>query len=337
MSIILFTDNASSTLASAIGTGDTTIVVAAGTGALFSAPGAGQIAYVTLEDVSGNIEVLRVTSRTVDSLVVVRGQDATTPKAFASGTRVEQRITKGILDAFLQKAGGDTLSGTTNVTGVINLGSGGSVQNGEIAGSHMRGQPGDTSNEVFVPIGAPARSAGSPILTTANLLGSLPSGAAMIVTGMVLLWSGASSSIPAGFALCDGSAGTPDMRDRFVIGAGGSLPTTGGSAATTTGNTSLSGLAIGATALTVAQLPAHGHTLFVGQTTTPGGGQGPRLDWFTAGSALTNVPAGPNAGVQIIGNTGTGDPHTHGFSGTTDHSHSYTLPPYRALFFIMKT
>lgn len=337
MSLCLFADNASSTLASAIGAGDTTLSVSPGTGVLFSTPGAGQFALGTLEDVSGNVEVVRITSRTVDSFVIVRAQEGTTALAFASGTRFEQRVTAGMLNTFLQKAGGDTLSGTTNLTGVLNLGSGGSVQNGEIAGAHIRSQPGDTSNEIFIPIGGSALAAGSTILTTANFLTHLPSGIGVISTGMVLMWSGASSSIPTGYVLCDGTNGTPDLRDQFVLGAGGSLPTTGGSSSTTTGSSTISGLAIGGTSLTVDQLPSHHHTLFVGQTLTPGGGQGPRLDWFNAGAALDAVPGGPNAGTQIIGSTGSGNPHTHSVSGSTAHTHTYSLPPYRALFYIMKT
>ena len=35
-----------------------------------------------------------------------------------------------------------------------------------------------------------------------------------------MLWSGALSSVPAGWKICDGSSGTPDLRDRFVLGAG---------------------------------------------------------------------------------------------------------------------
>lgn len=38
--------------------------------------------------------------------------------------------------------------------------------------------------------------------------------------GMIVLWSGAIVDIPAGWHLCDGTAGTPDLRDRFVVGAG---------------------------------------------------------------------------------------------------------------------
>lgn len=39
--------------------------------------------------------------------------------------------------------------------------------------------------------------------------------------GMIVMWSGAIVDIPDGWALCDGTGGTPDLTDRFVIGAGG--------------------------------------------------------------------------------------------------------------------
>lgn len=45
--------------------------------------------------------------------------------------------------------------------------------------------------------------------------------AAAVPQGTILLWSGAVSAIPAGWHLCDGSDGTPDLRGRFVVGAGG--------------------------------------------------------------------------------------------------------------------
>ena len=39
-------------------------------------------------------------------------------------------------------------------------------------------------------------------------------------SGKIVLWSGAVGSIPAGWQLCNGTNGTPDLRDRFVVGAG---------------------------------------------------------------------------------------------------------------------
>lgn len=40
------------------------------------------------------------------------------------------------------------------------------------------------------------------------------------ISGLIYLWSGAIANIPAGFVLCNGANGTPDLRDRFVVGAG---------------------------------------------------------------------------------------------------------------------
>lgn len=41
-------------------------------------------------------------------------------------------------------------------------------------------------------------------------------------TGMIQLWSGSVASIPPGWVLCNGSNGTPDLRNRFLCGAGDS-------------------------------------------------------------------------------------------------------------------
>ncbi len=53
-----------------------------------------------------------------------------------------------------------------------------------------------------------------------------------ILRGMIVMWSGAVATIPIGYALCDGDNGTPDLRNRFVVGAGSTyaVDATGGSA-----------------------------------------------------------------------------------------------------------
>lgn len=53
----------------------------------------------------------------------------------------------------------------------------------------------------------------------------------MLPRGIISLWYGSIVSIPAGWTLCDGSAGTPDLRDRFLVGAGSTyaVNATGGS------------------------------------------------------------------------------------------------------------
>lgn len=81
-----------------------------------------------------------------------------------------------------------------------------------------------------------------------NPSSSLPS-------GCILMWSGAINSIPAGFALCNGENGTPDLRNRFIVGAGGNygVGSTGGSDTVTLNST---------------QMPVHTHTLSLSGLTT---------------------------------------------------------------------
>ena len=45
----------------------------------------------------------------------------------------------------------------------------------------------------------------------------------MINVGFILLWQGSIATIPSGWALCNGANGTPDLRNKFVIGAGSSF------------------------------------------------------------------------------------------------------------------
>jgi hypothetical protein len=74
----------------------------------------------------------------------------------------------------------------------------------------------------------PAASGGTGINaagTAGNVLTSTGSAwasqaIATFSSGMILLWSGSVASIPSGWVLCNGSSGTPDLRDRFIVGAG---------------------------------------------------------------------------------------------------------------------
>lgn len=66
-------------------------------------------------------------------------------------------------------------------------------------------------------------------------------------TGIIVLWSGASNAIPNGWALCNGSNGTPDLRNRFVVGAGSNY-----NVGATGGQDSV--------ALSVSQMPSHNHS-----------------------------------------------------------------------------
>ena len=54
-----------------------------------------------------------------------------------------------------------------------------------------------------------------------GIIGTTPSVSA-VPAGGIIMWSGSIGSIPSGYVLCNGSNGTPDLRDRFVVGAGNS-------------------------------------------------------------------------------------------------------------------
>lgn len=94
---IKFSNNASGTLASSINATATTIVLSSGQGALFPSLGAGDYFYATLVNASNNLEIVKVTARSTDSLTVVRGQDGTSGRSYSAGDRLELRPVAGCL------------------------------------------------------------------------------------------------------------------------------------------------------------------------------------------------------------------------------------------------
>ena len=97
---------------------------------------------------------------------------------------------------------------------------------------------GDVTCHNITPDGDSSRNLGTNSVRFANVYadnfvgsGANLTGIESFVTGMILLWSGSTGSIPSGFVLCNGSNSTPDLRDRFVVGAGNtySVGATGGS------------------------------------------------------------------------------------------------------------
>jgi hypothetical protein len=98
----LFTNNAATTLASGITNVATTLTVASGTGALFPSPTGSNYSYVTLINAAGSVlEIVKLTSRSTDTLTITRAQEGTTASAFSTGDKVELRVTAaGMTDTF---------------------------------------------------------------------------------------------------------------------------------------------------------------------------------------------------------------------------------------------
>lgn len=165
----------------------------------------------------------------------------------------------------------------------------------------------------------------------------------IIPTGIISLWYGSIASVPSGWYLCDGTNGTPDLRDRFIVGAGStySVAATGGSATVTPAGT-ISGT-VGGTSLTEAQMPRHWHRMVgpFGTTNVQGGefgygnygGGTPDDTAYAYGTWSTG--SGAASGGTVTG-TANGDSHDHSFSGTFTGTSGTNLPPYYALAYIMK-
>lgn len=106
----LFTNNAATTLASGILAGDSSLTVAAGTGALFPNPTAGQYFYCTLANNAGTVEIVKVTARSTDTFTITRGQDGTSAVAWNTGDKVELRLVNADLVNFPQLDSTNTFS-----------------------------------------------------------------------------------------------------------------------------------------------------------------------------------------------------------------------------------
>lgn len=109
-----FTNNAASTLASSILIGDTSLTVAAATGGLFPTLTGSNFFFCTLQNTTGSIvEIVKVTARVSDTFTIVRAQEGTSASAFASGDKVELRLTAGEINQLF--AGATAGAGTDQV------------------------------------------------------------------------------------------------------------------------------------------------------------------------------------------------------------------------------
>jgi len=170
--------------------------------------------------------------------------------------------------------------------------------------------------------------------------------------GVIMMWSGSVSAVPASWHLCDGTAGTVDLRDKFVLGAGGSyaVGATGGAASVTSGagGDHDHGGSTQAYTLTSSDIPAHTHTGTTSSngdhshTVSNGIGSGAA---FVIGTSSPPVAYGPistsTAGAHThtftTDSTGGGGGHAHGITSSGTHTHTVaTMPPYYALAFIQR-
>ena len=175
---------------------------------------------------------------------------------------------------------------------------------------------------------APTASAGTSTTQIASTAFVAAAVAGAIPSGGIIIWSGSAAAIPTGWVLCNGSNSTPDLRDKFVVGAGSTyaVGATGGSA----------------NAIVV----SHDHTLSASGTTATNGSHQHTIN--STGGAPIRINLNDDG--RFTGDTGT-DCGTTATAGSHDHTVTVTgttassgssgtganLPPYYALCYIMKT
>ncbi len=164
---------------------------------------------------------------------------------------------------------------------------------------------------------------------------------ALVPPGVIVMWSGAIIDIPTGWALCDGSGTTPDLRGRFIVGYDAAVPAYN-TPENTGGNTTL--------VLDKSNLPQHRHTVSSG--TVDGGAislSGGDHNHPSRGSDIVDTDNG-DISVPTFGGGGAytvtdgGGAHGHSVSGTTGNGASDGLlaapidirPPYFVLAYIIK-
>jgi microcystin-dependent protein len=212
--------------------------------------------------------------------------------------------------------GNFTVNGTLSTTGALTYG--GVTLSNSVTGT---GSMALSASPTFT--GTPAAPTASPGTNTTQIATTAFALANGIPSGAIVLWSGSIGSIPSGWLLCNGSSGTPDLRDRFVVGAGSTyaVAATGGNAnATLVSHThTFTGNALG----------THDHTLTTNRTSKSGNNtpfmlSDPNVGENLDGSAAFNTNS-------VSAGTPSGTNSTEGSSATNAN-----LPPYYALAYIMK-
>lgn len=142
--------------------------------------------------------------------------------------------------------------------------------------------------------------------------GSLLTGIVSIPSGVITMWSGSIASIPSGWVICDGLNGTPNLTDRFVVGAGSTYAVGGTGGAATV-------------ALAEANLPSHTHG--TGNYAADSGGTHTHTASSGNSGNHTHTASSGNSGNHAHnGNTSNSGNHAHNGSTSNTGAHTHGVP-----------
>lgn len=151
--------------------------------------------------------------------------------------------------------------------------------------------------------------------------------ALVMPVGAIILWSGALTAIPAGFALCDGTNGTPNLSGRFVVGYDSASNSVPANATDTTENYGKIGNKGGRTSVSLltSELPEHYHLNGVADDVQGG---------FVYGGVTTDMPGSATLSINNEGTSRIYQGKTSSVGGAQAHENR---PPYYVLAYIIKT
>lgn len=159
-------------------------------------------------------------------------------------------------------------------------------------------------------------------------------GEGAFVTGMIMMWSGAADALPYGWALCDGTKGTPDLRGRFILSAGDGyhLNESGGSKQH---NYKVEVLEH---QLTEQEIPSHKHSYRIANQFDgrPDGGEDHGKGGYYWADARDYGSRWWDRSERHWDTSSVGGNYGHKHEATIQPQESDQMPPYYVLCFIMK-
>ncbi len=151
--------------------------------------------------------------------------------------------------------------------------------------------------------------------------------------GMIVMWSGTIADIPYGWALCDGTNNTPDLRGRFIVGVGKGDTLTERKLGDKGGEEKHK--------LDISEIPPHKHMFGVGggggneesdTDKTGGNSEGWSKDYAGSAYKQRTTYAGGDSDNSKTSTSGYNKDKPETW-GTVPHEN---MPPYYALAYIMK-
>lgn len=229
----LYTNNASTILASGITNSATSLTVQTGNGAKFPNPTSPDYFMCTLQGVSGTpIEIIKVTARSTDTFTIVRAQEGTTASAFNANDIVELRVTAGEMTNLATAGANSNITSLTGLTTALSTAQGGTnVSSAGASGNVL------TSNGTNWVSSAPVVGVFGQVFTASGTF-TIPSGVtALKVTvvggggsGTGVNGSGCCTTVVNGNAggTSSVSSGTQTISTVSATGGGGGVATVGG-------------------------------------------------------------------------------------------------------------